>query len=85
MEILEAMIENENIEKEIEQERDREQNRYVKEREKVRMFKIRRIDISFLHCVICLQLLLLCFPEVVSMNAFLNDQINIFCCKRLKS
>ena len=50
----------------------------------LRMFKIRRIDISFLHCVTCSQLLLLCYPEVVSMNAFFNDQINIFCCKRLK-
>ena len=48
------------------------------------MFRIRRIDISIFHCVICSQLLLLCFPEVVSMNAFFNDQINIFCCKRLK-
>ena len=48
----------------------------------VRMVKIRRIDI--LHCVICLQILPLCFPELVSMNAFFNDQINIFCCKRLK-
>ena len=48
------------------------------------MFKIRGIDISIFHCVICSQLLLLCFPEVVSMNAFLNGQINIFCCKRLK-
>ena len=51
--------------------------------DKVRIFKIRRIDISILHCVIFSQLLLLCFPEVVSMDAFLNDQINIFCCKRL--
>ena len=34
------------------------------------------------HCVICSQLLQICFPEVVSMNTFLN--INIFCCKRLK-
>ena len=48
------------------------------------MFKIRGIDISIFHCVICSQLLLLSFPEVVSMNAFLNGQINIFCCKRLK-
>ena len=51
--------------------------------DKVRIFRIRRIDISILHCVIFSQLLLLCFPEVVSMDAFLNDQINIFCCKRL--
>ena len=50
----------------------------------VRMFRIRRIDNSILHCVIRLQLLLLCFPEVVSMNDFFNNQINIFCCKRLK-
>ena len=35
-------------------------------------------------CLSCSQLLLPWFPEVVSMNAFLNDQINIFCCKHLK-
>ena len=51
---------------------------------KLRMFKIRRIDTSIFHCIICSQLLLFCFPEIVSMNAFLNDQINIFCCKHLK-
>ena len=50
---------------------------------KLRMFKIRRIDTSIFHCIICSQLLLFCFPEIVSMNAFLNDQINIFCCKHL--
>ena len=50
----------------------------------LRMFKIKGIDISILHCVICSQLLLLCFPDVVSMNAFFNKQINIFCCKHLK-
>ena len=27
--------------------------------------------------------LLLCFLEVISMNAFVNDEINIFCCKCL--
>ena len=54
------------------------------ETEYLRMFKITRIDISIFHCVICSQLLLLCFPEVVSMNTFINDQINIFPCKRLK-
>ena len=48
------------------------------------MFKIRSIDIFILHCAICLQLLLLFIPEVASMNTFLNDQMNIFCCKRLK-
>ena len=40
-----------------------------------------RIDRFYL---ICSQLLLLFFLEVYSMNAFLNDQINIFCCKHLK-
>ena len=45
--------------------------------EQLRMFKIRKIDISVFHCVTCSQLLLLCFPEVVSMNAFLNNQIDI--------
>ena len=45
---------------------------------------LRRIDISVLQCVMCSQLLLLCFPEVVSINAFLNGQINIFYCKRIK-
>ena len=48
----------------------------------VRMFKLRRSHIF--HCVICSQLLLLCFTELVSMSSFLNDQINIFCCKHLK-
>ena len=42
-------------------------------------------DICILYCVICSQLLLLGFPEVVSMNTFLNDAINIFRCNRLKS
>ena len=41
----------------------------------VRMFDRRRIGISIFHCVWCLQLLLLCFPEVVIMNTFLNDKI----------
>ena len=42
---------------------------------KLKIFKIRRTDISVFPCVICFQLLLLCFPEVVSMNTFPNDQI----------
>ena len=41
------------------------------------------LSLIVFHCVICSQLLLLCFPEVVTMNAFLNDQINIFCCTHL--
>ena len=49
----------------------------------LRMFKIRRINICIIHCVLCLQLLLLSFPEIVSMSTFLNNQINIFCCKLL--
>ena len=43
-----------------------------------------RFHISILHSVICFQLLLLCFREQVSLNTFLNDTINIFCCKHLK-
>ena len=43
-----------------------------------------RFHISILHSVICFQLLLLCFREQVSLNTFLNDAINIFCCKHLK-
>ena len=35
-------------------------------------------DRHLFHYVTCSQLLLLCFPEVVSMNASFNDQINIF-------
>ena len=50
----------------------------------IRTVQDKKIDISIFHCVICSQLLLSCFIEVVSMNAFLGDQINIFCCKRLK-
>ena len=46
------------------------------------MFKIRRIDVSNFHYVICLQLLLLDFPKVV--DTFPNDQMSIFCCKLLK-
>ena len=45
---------------------------------KLRMFKIWRIDISIFHCVIYSQLLLLCFSEVVSMNAFLTIKLTHF-------
>ena len=48
------------------------------------MVNIKRIDISIFPCVICSQLLLLCFAEVVGVNAFLNDQINMFRRERLK-
>ena len=50
----------------------------------LRMLDIGRIDISVFHCVICWQLLLLCFPGVVRMNSFLNDAIITFCYKHLK-
>ena len=43
-----------------------------------------QVDICIFHCVICSQLLLLCFPKVISINTFLNDQINIFYCKHLR-
>lgn len=51
----------------------------------LRMFKIGTIYISIFYWTICSQLLLFYFPEVVSMNTFLNDVINIFCWKHLKS
>ena len=51
----------------------------------LRIFKIGRFYIFIFNCVICLQLLLLRFPGVVRMNTFLNDAINIFCFKQLKS
>ena len=47
----------------------------------LRMFKIGRVYIPIFHCAICLQLLLFYFSEAVSMNTFLNNAINIFCCK----
>ena len=51
---------------------------------KLRMLKMGRIRICIFRCVISSQLLLLWFLEVVSMNTFLNDVVNIFCCKHLK-
>ena len=50
----------------------------------LRMFKIGRIDISIFQCVICSQLLPLCFHEVIIMNSFFNDATHIFWCKHLK-
>ena len=46
--------------------------------QKLKMFKIRRIDITLFHCVIWSQLLLACFPKVVSMSTFFNDHITYF-------
>ena len=66
---------------------DRQVNRQVG-RQEGRQADIRQtgtqVDICIFHCVICLQLLLLCFPKVISMSTFLNDQINIFYCKQFR-
>ena len=44
-------------------------------------------DLKELHLFfsLCYMLVVICFLEVVSMNTFLSDAINIFCCKCLKS
>ena len=50
----------------------------------VRKFQIRKIDIIAWYA--CGYYYFACdFPEVVSVNTFLNDKINLFCCKLLFS
>ena len=50
-----------------------------------RMFKIRRIVMSMFQCILSSQLLPLYLPELVSMNAFRNNQTNTFSCKHLNN
>ena len=43
----------------------------------LRIFQIERIHIYIFHYVICLQLRLIYFPEVLNMNNLFNDAINM--------